>query len=789
MVIRASRAYRFTGDSCLVQWAAADGVPGMREIDDSGSRRGDGAPGLGAAADLRRQAEARLEALSAATAPPVPADVAAVIHELRVHQVELEIQNEELRRVELELDAQREKYFDLFDLAPVGYLTLSDRNIVGDANLTAARMLGVERRKLLGRPLSAFMSVSDADALYRHLRSLAQTGSPQTCELRLRPDDGDPFWARLESRPSLLLDGEPLVYHVAFTDVDETVAALAALRESEATYRDVVERANDGIAVIQGDVMVLANEALARMSGYSVNELTGLPFTALVQERERERIAERVRRRLAYEEAPSEYEIDLVRRDGRPFTVEVGASVVSYGGAPADLVLLRDVTAARVAEEALRESEARYRSLFEDNHAVMLLIDPASGSIVDANPAACSWYGWSRDEMLAMRIDDLNTLAPEEVRAEMELARAEKRRVFDFRHRRADGTIHDVEVYSGPIQVGGRTLLYSLVQDVTERRLAEAALRESEARFKAIAEYAASWECWFSPQGKLLWMNGYSVRLTGHVPEEYIAATDFLSMTIAPEDLAWVSEQFQGAVRGSSGDNVEMRILRNDGSRFWASVSWRPILDAEGRSLGFRTSTRDITEQKQAETALARLNFELAAKTNVLEVANATITRIAATDALTGLASRRSFYDSLEKAISLARRHASPLALVSFDLDGLKRTNDTTGHEAGDEVLASFGALLGTVCRLEDVAGRLGGDEFGVLLPGTDLAGARRFGERVVAAVRSHDAMSRRGVTASGGIAAWALDELPDDLLRRADEALYAAKRGGGDIVVADPTA
>ena len=104
-------------------------------------------------------------------------------------------------------------------------------------------------------------------------------------------------------------------------------------------------------------------------------------------------------------------------------------------------------------------------------------------------------------------------------------------------------------------------------------------------------------------------------------------------------------------------------------------------------------------------------------------------------------------------------------------------------------MLASFGALLGTVCRLEDVAGRLGGDEFGVLLPGTDLAGARRFGERVVAAVRSHDAMSRRGVTASGGIAAWALDELPDDLLRRADEALYAAKRGGGDIVVADPTA
>ena len=136
-------------------------------------------------------------------------------------------------------------------------------------------------------------------------------------------------------------------------------------------------------------------------------------------------------------------------------------------------------------------------------------------------------------------------------------------------------------------------------------------------------------------------MNRYSVDLTGFTPEEYMAAEDFLSMAVAEEDRARVAEHFQEALQGSSGDNVEMRIPRRDGSRFWASASYRPILDADGGSLGFRTSTRDVTDSKQAEDALAHLNDELVDEAAALAEANATITRIAATDDLTGLANRR----------------------------------------------------------------------------------------------------------------------------------------------------
>ena len=121
----------------------------------------------------------------------------------------------------------------------------------------------------------------------------------------------------------------------------------------------------------------------------------------------------------------------------------------------------------------LPQTEERYRSLFENNHSVMLIIDPASGRIVDANHAAEAYYGWPRETLLSLEIADINTLPREEIKAEMARAQAEQRKQFFFRHRLADGTIRDVEVFSGPIRIGTRELLYSIVHDVTDQRLME----------------------------------------------------------------------------------------------------------------------------------------------------------------------------------------------------------------------------------------------------------------------------------------------------------------------------
>lgn len=125
--------------------------------------------------------------------------------------------------------------------------------------------------------------------------------------------------------------------------------------------------------------------------------------------------------------------------------------------------------------QALAASEARHRAMFFSNIAVKLLIDPMNGSIVDANPAACAFYGYSLDEIQKLSIWDINTMPQDLIRQEMNRAREEGRGFFRFRHRRADGEMREVEVYSGPVEYQGRNLLFSIVHDVTDRVRAEEA--------------------------------------------------------------------------------------------------------------------------------------------------------------------------------------------------------------------------------------------------------------------------------------------------------------------------
>ena len=134
------------------------------------------------------------------------------------------------------------------------------------------------------------------------------------------------------------------------------------------------------------------------------------------------------------------------------------------------------------------ESPDHYRAIFEDGHAVMLIIDPSTGRIVDANPAAAAYYGWPRDELRTMRITDINTLPADEVQLEMARAHSESRRFFNFHHRHASGAISDVEVFAGPIKVGGTTLLYSIVHDVTDKKVFERRLAYQARRAEVLLE-------------------------------------------------------------------------------------------------------------------------------------------------------------------------------------------------------------------------------------------------------------------------------------------------------------
>ncbi|MCX7005159.1 MAG: PAS domain-containing protein, partial [bacterium] len=181
------------------------------------------------AADLRRLAEEIFQA-----APKVPEDLTTLtpdavrrtLHELRVHQIELEMQNEELRTAQEELDAARAHYFDLYNLAPIGYVSVNEKGLILEANLTAATLLGVARGALVRQRVSQFILHDDQKIYYWHRKQLFATGAPQTCELRMVSQAGTPFWARLDATaapapstsPEQADDGAP-VCRIVLSDI------------------------------------------------------------------------------------------------------------------------------------------------------------------------------------------------------------------------------------------------------------------------------------------------------------------------------------------------------------------------------------------------------------------------------------------------------------------------------------------------------------------------------------------------------------------------------------------
>jgi diguanylate cyclase (GGDEF)-like protein/PAS domain S-box-containing protein len=195
-----------------------------------------------AAQALRQRAEAQLRKQPADrdTLRGAPAETRHLLHELEVHQIELEMQNEELRRAQEELEESRARYFDLYDLAPVGYLTLSEQGLILEANLTAAKLLGAEKSQLVKKPVTRFIVREDQDIYYLHRKQLFETRAPQVCELRMVRKGGVPFWVQLDA--NLVRDaasGAPF-YHVGMSDISARKQVDEELRRATAS----VEEAN-----------------------------------------------------------------------------------------------------------------------------------------------------------------------------------------------------------------------------------------------------------------------------------------------------------------------------------------------------------------------------------------------------------------------------------------------------------------------------------------------------------------------------------------------------------------
>ncbi len=242
-------------------------------------------------ADLRLMAEEMLLKRPGALDTIPPADVQSVVHELRVHQIELEMQNDELCRTHQELEASREKYFDLYDLAPVGYVTLDEKGIILEANLTAAALLGKERSHMIGHPITRFILREDQDMYYHHCKRLSETRQHQECEVRMLKGDGTRLWARVESVSAKGNDSGP-AYRTAIIDITRRKQAEEELdRHREHLEYMVKERTAE---------LTVANEELKAFN-YTVSHDLRAPlrhmrgFLELLQKRMEDKLDEKSR--------------------------------------------------------------------------------------------------------------------------------------------------------------------------------------------------------------------------------------------------------------------------------------------------------------------------------------------------------------------------------------------------------------------------------------------------------------------------------------------------------------
>ncbi|MBN2577441.1 MAG: response regulator [Pirellulales bacterium] len=315
---------------------------------------------LDQAADLRRRAEEKapeksdrlpeyLEMLS-------PEEAKRVLHELRVHQIELEMQNEELCRTQVELEASRARYFDLYDLAPVGYFTLSEKGLILEANLTAATLFGVTRGALANQPLHRLILPEDQDIYYQHRKQLLETGAPQVCEMRMLRADATPFWAQVEATAAQDAHGAP-VCRTVVSDITERKQVENSLRQSEEQYRTLFAEAMDGICLADAKTGVIldCNQALAVLVGRDRTELIGQHQAILhPPAADGEKFSPTFRQHLG-DKVGQVLDAQVVSRTGEIKLVEIKANHVNLQGKMAVQGLFRDITDRKRAETKLLE--------------------------------------------------------------------------------------------------------------------------------------------------------------------------------------------------------------------------------------------------------------------------------------------------------------------------------------------------------------------------------------------------------------------------------------------------
>ena len=438
----------------------------------------------------------------------------------------------------------------------------------------------------------------DAQRILAELSQLFEKGYHRQ-EYRFLHKDGTYRWMYDEVRLIRDAAGEPLDIIGSWVDITDRKKTEQALRESEEKYRILVERANDGIVIVQDRVLKYANQQLTEIVGYSVDETIDSPFTDYIYEDQLSKVVDFYERRMAGENVSPIYESALRNKTGQRIDVEFNAGLVPYEGRPADLVIIRDITERKQVERALRESEEKARALLNTSSAIVALIK-TDGTVLDANETMFERFGKRYEDFIGSCIwDSLSSEVAERRKAAVDQV-VQSGKLRNFEDEREGVWYHTIVE---PIfnEEGNVTKLIILAHDITDRKTAEIALQESEEKFRGLAEQSPNM-IFINRRGKIVYVNKRCEEIMGYRKEEFYSPEfDFLNL-IAPEFKSLVTENYDRHMRGTSTLRYEYAILNNEGKRREAIISTKLIQYEEDTAiLGVVT---DITERKQVEAAL-----------------------------------------------------------------------------------------------------------------------------------------------------------------------------------------
>jgi PAS domain S-box-containing protein len=513
----------------------------------------------------------------------------------------------EHKQAEEALRKSEEKYRRMFEGAlDAIFIADAETGVMIDCNRAACELVGAERSELIGKHQRILHPPEEIEGEFsRTFREHLHAKEGKVVETQVITKKGE--IKKVAIKANLLeFEGKKVLQGI-FRDVTERKQAEEALEKSEERYRQLAENAGEAIFVVQDGVIKFINPKGAELSGYSIEELTSMPFVKFIHPNDIDMVIDRYARRVKGESVPQIYDFRIIRKDSNIRWGELNAVPISWEDRPAVLCFMNDITERKQVEEALRQSEERYRTMLEEMEEGYYEVDLA-GTFTFVNDAMSRILGYSRDELIGMNYkaytpqESMKTIFQEYNRV---YRTGEPLKWYPMPEIRKDGTriLAEDSVFPLRNEKGEVIGFRGISRNVTERKKAEEALRQSEQRYRAILEEMADSYSEVDLSGNITFVNSVTCRHLGYSREELIGMS-YKSFT-AEDYIKPIFQIFNAIYRtGVPNKGFHWKVIRKDGSHWFIDASASPLRNDKGEIIGFSAVGRDITERMKMEEQL-----------------------------------------------------------------------------------------------------------------------------------------------------------------------------------------